>query len=192
MPDISGLLDGLGPLLERASNILQLFALLSGALFGAFWVALIVWTIKDIRARSRDIFSLILSVLLVGLFPLIGLGLYLLMRPKDTLAEAYDRALEEEALLQSLEERLSCPKCHNRVEKEFLLCPVCYTPLKKPCVECGHLLSLEWDVCPYCGHMSDISHAAPPVPDIQSIGSVPLAASPPVRSSDPRAGDRVE
>jgi RNA polymerase subunit RPABC4/transcription elongation factor Spt4 len=162
MPDFSGLLDGLPALLERVSTFLQFFALVCGALFAAFWVALIVWTIKDIRARSRDIFSQILAVLLVALFPLIGLALYLLMRPKDTLAEAYDRALEEEALLQSLEERLTCPKCHHRVEKEFLLCPVCYTPLKKPCVDCGRLLSLEWDVCPYCGHMSEVTRPAPP------------------------------
>ena len=90
--------------------------------------------------------------------------LYLLMRPKDTLAEAYDRALEEEALLQSLEDRANCPKCHTRVEKDFILCPVCYTGLKKPCVECGRLLALEWDVCPYCGHASQPAPAQPTQP----------------------------
>ena len=151
-------------LFERVSSFLQVAALALGALFAAFWVAMIVWAYRDIRARSRDIFAQILAVLLVALIPVIGLLLYLLMRPKDTLAEAYDRALEEEALLQSLEDRANCPKCHTRVEKDFILCPVCYTGLKQPCVECGRLLALEWDVCPYCGHASQPAPAQPTQP----------------------------
>lgn len=157
---------------ERISSMLYVAALVFGAVFAAFWVALIVWTIRDIRSRSRDILAQLLAVLLVALFPLIGLALYLLMRPKETVAESYDRALEEEALLQSLEERATCPKCHSRVEKDYLLCPTCYTPLKRPCVECERLLALEWDVCPFCGHMSE----GAPAPRVGSVVETPPPA----------------
>ena len=167
---------------ERISSLLYVASLVFGAVFAAFWVALIVWTIRDIRARSRDVLAQLLAVLLVALFPLIGLALYLLMRPKDTLAEAYDRALEEEALLQSLEERATCPKCHNRVEKEFLLCPVCYTALKKPCVECGKLLALEWEVCPYCGHMAEQAPLPGSAPTAQPVAPPPIPVTPTVPS----------
>ncbi len=183
MPDIQSILDGLQPLIERAKALMELAALFLGAIFAAFWVAMIVWTFRDIRARSRDLLAQVLAILLVALFPLVGLFLYLLMRPKDTLAESYDRALEEEALLQSLEERLSCPKCHNRVEKEFLLCPVCYQPLKKPCAECGKLLNLEWDVCPYCGHMSERAQPVRPEPVLQAPPPLPVAPPKPVTPS---------
>lgn len=173
---------------ERISSLLYVASLVFGAVFAAFWVALIVWTIRDIRARSRDVLAQLLAVLLVALFPLIGLALYLLMRPKDTLAEAYDRALEEEALLQSLEERATCPKCHNRVEKDFLLCPVCYTPLKKPCIECGKLLSLEWDVCPYCGHMAETAPMPAPAPAVQPVAPSPAPVTAP---TPPRREERL-
>lgn len=163
---------------ERASAFLYVLSLVMGAVLAAFWVALIVWTIRDIRARSRDIFAQLLAVLLVALFPLIGLLLYLLMRPKETVAEAYDRALEEEALLQSLEERATCPKCHSKVEKDFILCPVCYQSLKKPCQECGRLLALEWEVCPYCGRMSE-QPPPPPLPPAAAPATLAPVAEPP-------------
>lgn len=162
----------------RLGAFLQLAALIFGVVFAAFWIAMIVWTFRDIRARSHDIFSLILSVLLVALFPLIGLAIYLLMRPKITLAEAYDRALEEEALMQTIEERPICNRCGRRVEKDFLLCPHCYNPLKKPCQECARLISLDWAVCPYCGHAAEPAapEAVPVEPTLPPQPVTPVSA----------------
>jgi endonuclease YncB( thermonuclease family) len=37
-----------------------------GAMTAAFWLALIIWTFRDVRARSRDIFAQILAALLVA------------------------------------------------------------------------------------------------------------------------------
>jgi len=68
----------------------------------AFWVSLIIWTYNDIRARTRDIFAILLAVLLVAVFNILGVPLYLLLRPRETLAEQYERSLEEEALLQEI------------------------------------------------------------------------------------------
>lgn len=138
--------------LESVSLALEALALASGAVLAAFWIGLVVWTLRDIRIRSRDIFAWLLSALLVLLFNLLGLALYLLVRPKETLAEQYERALEEEVLLQGLENRSTCPHCQKSVEADFLLCPWCHTHLKKRCTRCQRVLDLEWSVCPYCGH----------------------------------------
>jgi hypothetical protein len=127
-----------------------LIAVLSG-FFVAFTVSLAVWTFKDIRSRSRDVLAQLMATLLVLVFNLPGLLLYRLLRPRETLAEAYERALEEEALLQDIEERQSCPGCKQAVLAEYVVCPNCHTRLKKTCAGCGKQLHLKWDICPYCG-----------------------------------------
>jgi RNA polymerase subunit RPABC4/transcription elongation factor Spt4 len=135
-----------------------------GAMTAAFWLALIIWTFRDMRARSRDIFAQILAALLVAVLFLPGWVIYWMLRPKETLAEAYERSLEEEALLQGIEEALVCPGCGTRVNGEFVVCPNCHTKLKKSCQNCGRALNLRWGVCPYCG--------------TPSLGGVQLPAQP--------------
>ena len=122
-----------------------------GAYLFALYMGLIVWTFRDIRARSRDVLAQIMATLLVALFTLPGLLVYWLLRPHTTLAEEYERELAEEALLQDLQEQRVCPECHRRVESDFIVCPNCHHQLRLRCVGCGRLLSPNWDVCPYCG-----------------------------------------
>ncbi len=124
---------------------------LVGAFLFALWFSMVIWTFRDIRSRTRDVLAQILATLMVLLFNFPGLLLYFILRPKETLAEAYERALEEEALLHSVEEQERCPGCGRKAEPDFLLCPYCHTRLRKACVRCGRLLHLAWDICPYCG-----------------------------------------
>ena len=114
------------------------------------WVAGLVWVYRDIRDRTRDPFYQAAAVFLVLAFNLPGFWLYRILRPKLTLAEAYERTLEEEALLQELEEQKGCPTCHRRVQDDFVVCPACTTQLKEPCIKCGRPLSYAWVACPYC------------------------------------------
>lgn len=123
-----------------------------GALLAAIWLSMIIWTFRDMRARSRDPFAQILATLVVALLPGVGLLVYLILRPPETLAEAYERALEEEALLQEIEERPACPGCSRTVDRNWLLCPHCHTRLRKACPDCNALMDLQWNVCPYCGN----------------------------------------
>jgi hypothetical protein len=88
---------------------------------------------------------------MVVIFGPLGMLLYFLLRPNVTLAELYERSLEEEALLQDLEERPRCPGCSRVVENEWVICPDCHTQLKRICVNCGNKLHLRWNLCPYCG-----------------------------------------
>ena len=122
-----------------------------GAYVAALYVGLIVWTFRDIHARSRDVLAQIMAVLLVALFTLPGLVVYLLLRPHNTLAEEYERSLAEEAILQDLSERRVCPGCQRRVKPDYIICPYCHEQLRLRCVGCGRLLQPSWDVCPYCG-----------------------------------------
>ncbi len=122
-----------------------------GAILFGFWASLVIWTFRDIRARSRDIFAQFFATLLVLLFNLPGLFIYLILRPRETLVEVYERELEAEALLQDIEERQSCPACKARLQPDFQFCPACHTRVKKRCPECDRSLRLEWNICPYCG-----------------------------------------
>lgn len=115
------------------------------------WLTIAFWTYRDIRQRSRDPFVQSAAVLLVLFFFLPGHWLYLILRPRYTLAELYERSLEEEALLQDLEDQSACPSCKRRVRDEYLICPSCKTSLKEPCRMCQKPLSYAWVACPYCG-----------------------------------------
>jgi len=130
---------------------LQVILAFVGAFTIALWLSLIVWTFRDARARSRDVFAILLATLMVVVFGPLGLLLYFLLRPPITLAELYERSLEEEALLQDLEERPRCPGCSRQVKDEWVLCPDCHTTLKNICQNCQNPLHLAWSICPFCG-----------------------------------------
>ena len=131
-------------------NAAALAVTLAGAYVLVFWISIVAWTYRDIRDRSRDAAFQVVAVLLVLVFNVLGLVIYLILRPRETLAEAYARSLEEEALLQELEEQGICPSCKRYITAEFVVCPYCRTQLKEPCIKCGRPLSFNWLACPYC------------------------------------------
>src|SRR5204863_7301274 len=122
----------------------------SVAFVAVFWLSLIIWTFRDIRSRTQDFLSQILATVLVAIFFVGGLFIYLILRPRQTLAETYERQLEEESLLAEMTERQTCNNCHARVESDFQICPTCGQKLKRPCPKCERLLELRWAFCPYC------------------------------------------
>lgn len=186
---------------ENILNTIRPFVVMFAALFVAFltatWVAAVIWAFRDIRSRTRDIFAQILATLLVfvffPLFPVPGLILYFLLRPRETLSDIYERSLEEEALLQGIEERMACPSCNRRIEEDFLICPSCHTRLKKPCPACGRRLHLKWHVCPYCGEAQTGARMPPPpahavvLPPEGEPESRMLAGAPASSLSEPEA-----
>lgn len=140
------------PTLETIASYLTIAAAVIGAILAALWLSLVIWTFRDMRSRSRDPFAQLLAAIVVGLLPIVGLVIYLILRPPETLAEAYERALEEEALLQEIEERPACPGCSRTIEAGWILCPYCHTRLRKRCLDCDSLLELRWNLCPFCGN----------------------------------------
>ena len=139
--------------LNSLQSYLTILLGVAGGLLLALWLALVVWAVRDVRARSRSSAAAVLTALLVLLLPVVGLVIYLLLRPRETLVQAYDRALEQEALLQQIEEKPVCPTCARPTQPTWFLCPTCHTHLRQPCPVCRAPLELHWDICPYCGYL---------------------------------------
>jgi len=163
-----------------------LFGIAFGAAFiAALWLSLVIWTYRDIRSRARDPLARVLAVLVVAVLFLPGLLVYAILRPARTLEEEYQRTLEEEALLQTIEEVPVCPGCSRHIEPEWMACPHCHTRLKKRCHQCGRLMELPWNLCPYCTTpapgmrrenitMEDALQALPVEPPVDEAASAPV------------------
>jgi len=151
-------------ILGRIPFYLTILSTVCGGLTVALWGGMALWTFHDIRARSRDILAQLLATLLVMALPVIGLVVYMMLRPRETLSDAYERSLEQEALLQAIEEPEVCPGCGQRVKSDYLHCPACHTRLKRACPACGRPLHLRWSLCPYCS-TSVVPQAVEPVPE---------------------------
>ncbi len=189
MPDIS---------LQDANSIFTVAAVFGGMVLAAFWLALVIWAYRDMRARSRDGLAQLLVAVMVVVLSLPGLLIYILLRPRETLSEAYERSLEEEALLQEIEEKPTCTGCGQRVKEDWQACPYCHTRLKKPCIKCGRMLELSWNLCPHCATAQvtynpeqSIGHVRPmSIPEQWAGAPARPAASP--QQERRAAGDSLE
>ncbi len=177
-----------------SSNILDTLSKALGVVIGflvaflvIFWISLIIWTFRDIRSRSQDFLVQILSTLLVAVFFIGGLFIYMILRPRQTLAEIYERQLEEESLLAEMTERQTCNNCHARIESDFQICPSCGQKLKRPCPKCERLLELRWAFCPYCAtNLASIPLGS--IPGMPTMQGMPGAQGVPM--SGPLGGNR--
>ena len=116
----------LAELSNTIATLIGIFVALLGAFLFAFWIAMGIWTFNDIRSRTRDWLAIVLASLLVLVFPLVGLVLYMMVRPRETLADVFDRALEEESLLRELESTLACYRCGMPVQDHWNFCSNCH------------------------------------------------------------------
>ena len=132
----------------------QATAKLAAGLVGTYlfliWVASLLWAYRDIRGRTRDPASQLIGVSIVAALPLLGVPIYMVVRPRETLREAYDRQLEQEAILSELHSVSTCPQCRRPVEGDWAICAFCSHELKQPCGSCDRLLLNAWRACPYC------------------------------------------
>ena len=181
---------------------MQDIGILAGLIAGVWalllWLSIIVWVYRDIRERTRDLGLQVLAVFVVMMFfpgfNIPGLALYLMLRPRESLEEAYARSLEEEALLREIGDEGMCPSCRRFVEKTWRLCPFCATQLKDVCRKCEQLLSFNWVACPYCGterRGASVPTPARPVSQpaaaVASSGPVTQSGAP-IGSPRPRSG----
>lgn len=163
-------------------------AILAGVVGGVWafllWLSTVIWVYRDIRDRSRDSSLQLLSVFVVLMFfpgfNIPGLALYLMLRPRDTLEEAYARSLEEEALLRELGDEGSCPSCRRLTDKDFQFCPSCKTQLKVQCAKCERLLSFSWVACPSCGTAREGA-----IPSVEASPAEAAVAEQPTEEQEP-------
>ncbi|GCE48162.1 zinc ribbon domain-containing protein [Thermosporothrix hazakensis] len=170
-PSSSG---GSGDLLTTIQNSLGIIIGCLGAFFVAFWLSTVYWTFRDIRSRTQDVILQIISTLAAAIFPIVGVFIYMLLRPRQTLAEVYERQLEEESLLAEMTERQTCNNCHARIENDFQVCPSCGQKLKRTCPKCERLLELRWSFCPYCAsNVAGGNQVPPSMPGLPNVANTP-------------------
>src|SRR6267142_4873486 len=145
MPDIGGLWTAFvnNPIIQSGVRFAGVYVLFLS-------LATVFWTIRDAQQRTENRILPYLAGLLVVATWILGLFIYLIVRAKETLGEAYERQLAEESLLAEAEQRLVCPTCRERVQEDYILCPTCRTRLKRVCPSCGKLIRPEWHICPFC------------------------------------------
>lgn len=142
--DIGGMLGVVGPLLDVLKWVFGVYIVL-------LWMATVIWTYRDIHARHEEALLQVLAVSMALLIPFAGLGVYMMLRPRQTISDRYERSLEEEYLRHDIEEQFVCPQCQRGIDHEFILCPHCHTALRRRCISCDHVIDLTWSICPYCG-----------------------------------------
>ena len=110
-----------------------------------FWIIAIIWTAKDISARTDSSFFHIISVLFVTLLtPIIGLPLYLAIRP---IWYKWDKTSWRDSCLSS---SCVCQNCWTLNPKEYKNCIKCWERLKTTCKECNNEYPNEYRYCPSC------------------------------------------
>src|SRR5215213_8202490 len=101
------------------TNVIPIITAIGWAL-GAYtvllWAASVLWTYRDIHERSEDVLVQVLAVSLALILPFAGVVLHLILRPRKTLAETYERTLEEEYLRRDMEERFVCSNCQRSID----------------------------------------------------------------------------
>lgn len=114
------------------------------------WFAALIWIYRDISSRTREPVSQIVSLGIGVVLPVIGIPIYMALRPSETLQQAYDREIEQEAILADIQTAAACPSCGRPAETTFRICAYCGTSLKDPCQRCSEPMLHAWRFCPYC------------------------------------------
>ncbi len=80
---------------------------------GLLWLSIIIWVTRDSISRSKSLLFQTFAILLNIAIPVLGVLLYLIMRPSQTLFERYYQEVEQKLLKEAVEEKrviLSKPK----------------------------------------------------------------------------------
>jgi RNA polymerase subunit RPABC4/transcription elongation factor Spt4 len=136
------------PIVQLAGQLIIIYVVL-------LWLGAAYWAFRDMQARTENpILPYFAAALIVFFTPLLfvfAIVLYLIVRPRETLAEVYERSLAEETLLAEVEKNRLCPTCQQRVGADWLVCPNCRTRLHRVCPACARLTEPAWTICAYCG-----------------------------------------
>src|SRR3990170_5263050 len=137
------------PIVQLASQLIVIYVVL-------LWLGTAYWAFRDMQARTENpILPYFAAALIIFFTPLLfvfAVVLYLIVRPRETLAEVYERSLAEESLLAEVEKNELCPVCRDRVHADWLVCPNCRTRLHPVCPSCNRLPQPTRPPCAFCGH----------------------------------------
>ncbi len=124
----------------------EALAVALGLALGFAHLILTIWATMDSKKRGYSPGRMILIFFMVLLIPVIGLILYLILRPSGNM--------------------VACPKCGKKALSHLKRCPNCglakkpkvpapapqqpQSPIKIKCPHCGQVVEQGWKTCPYC------------------------------------------
>ena len=119
------------------------------------WAATAYWAYRDLQTRTTNPVAPYLAAALIIIFTQIffvfGVIVYRILRPRETVAEANERALAEEAMMVEIEAQPHCANCGRQVHEDWIICPTCRNRLRRVCPNCSRLVELDWSLCAWCG-----------------------------------------
>lgn len=71
---------------------------------GLLWLSIIIWVTRDSISRSGSLLFQTFAILLNITIPILGILLYLIIRPSQTLLERYYQDMEQRLLKEAIEE----------------------------------------------------------------------------------------
>ena len=123
--------------------------------FVLLWAATAYWAYRDLQTRTTNPVAPYLAAALIIIFTpiffLFGVIVYRILRPRETVAEANERALAEEAMMVEIEAQPHCANCGRQVHEDWIICPTCRNRLRRVCPNCSRLVELDWSLCAWCG-----------------------------------------
>lgn len=145
------------------------------------WAATAYWAYRDLQTRTTNpvapYLAAALIILFTPLFFLFGVVIYRIVRPSETVADANERALAEEAMMVEIEAQPHCANCSRQVHEDWIICPTCRNRLRRVCPNCSRLVELDWSLCAWCG--KDFER-----PELLHEVAVPPPARRPLRAAD--------
>jgi RNA polymerase subunit RPABC4/transcription elongation factor Spt4 len=136
------------PLVRTTLQLIAVYVVL-------LWAATAYWAYRDLQTRTSNPVAPYLAAALIILFtPLLfpfGVVIYRIVRPSETVAEANERALAEEAMMVEIEAQPHCANCGRQVHEDWIICPTCRNRLRRVCPNCSRLVELDWSLCAWCG-----------------------------------------
>jgi len=116
-----------------------------------FWFVVLYWVWLDSGERTSNKTVRISYVILVAVLNVVGLLIYLIVRPSQTIEEIYWADLERRYLKYETAELGDCPRCGSQLFPGYTYCPNCRYKLKIKCPRCGVYADKKDKFCPHCG-----------------------------------------
>jgi hypothetical protein len=116
-----------------------------------FWLVVISWIWVDAGERTTSK-SMRIFYSLIGIIPIFGWIIYLIIRPSETIDEIYWGDLERRYLKYETAELGDCPKCGAQLFPGYIYCPNCKQELKIKCTQCGVYVDVDHKFCTHCGN----------------------------------------
>ena len=111
-----------------------------------FWILAIIWVAKDSGSRTHKLGFQMISIILVTLLtPILGIPIYLVLRP---IAYKHDRLPWREAAVMNL---IVCYNCGTLNPRDHEFCLACGEALKIKCKQCNKNYPHTYDYCQSCG-----------------------------------------